>query len=125
VVPPGLQFAVYAGVMGAALACFGVAFAVRKRTAVHKRWGVAGVAIDLGGTVVVLFVYRVLGWTAPPHDPGLVPWHRGFAYAATAFVVLVGVSGWRRWPVHTRLWPVFLPLYTVTYALALAAYWPY
>jgi hypothetical protein len=125
VVSPVAQFLVYAGVMAAALGCFLAAFATRKDTPVHKRWGIAGVSIDLGGTAVVLFVYRVLGWTAPPNDPDLVRWHRGFAYAATALVVLVGVSGWRRWPLHTRLWPAFLPVYAVTYALALLAYWPF
>jgi hypothetical protein len=111
-------------VMGAAFGCFLAAFATRKRTPVHRRWGITWVAIDLAGTAVVLVAYRGFGWVIERSDPTVVFWHRAFAYVATAMVLLVAVSGWRRWKIHTRLWPVFLPLYAVTYVLALWGYWP-
>ena len=122
--PSWVLFATYLTVMGAAYACFLRAFAVRKRTPVHKRWGLTGVALDMAGTAVVLVVHRGLGWSLPHRDEALVLWHRGFAYATTAMVLLIAVTGWRRMPLHTRLWPVFLPLYGVTLALAILAYWP-
>ena len=42
----------------------------------------------------------------------------------TALVFAVLFTGWRRAPVHHRLGPLLLPLYAITYALALASYWP-
>ena len=41
------------------------------------------------------------------------------ALVATALIVLVAVSGARRWRIHKRLYLVFLPLYVVTLMLAL------
>ena len=124
-VPPAFLFLVYMAVMGAALACFGRAFRVRKTTPVHRRWGIAGVALDLAGTLVVLVLHRVLGWTLPARDVDVVRWHRGFAYVATALVLAVAVTGWRRARVHHKIAPALLPVYAVTLALALVAYWPF
>jgi hypothetical protein len=118
-------FVVYMGVMGAALACFLGAFATRRRTPVHRRWGILGVALDLAGTVVVLVLHRGLGWSLPARDPTVVLWHRGFAYVATALVLAVAVTGWRRAKVHPRIGPVLVPVYAVTLALALVGYWPF
>ena len=122
--PSTALFVVYMTVMGAALGCFWRAFFVRRFTPIHKRWGITGVALDLGGTAAVLVAGKILGWHVDERSHEIVLWHRGFAYAASAMVVLVGLSGWFRWRIHTRLWPVFLPLYTTTYALALCGYWP-
>ncbi len=110
--------------MGAALACFWRAFATRKTTPVHKRWGVAGAAIDLAGTVVVIVVTRGLEWHVPARDDTVAAVHRGFAYVATALVLLVAGTGIAKAAVHKRLWVVFLPVYSATYALAAWAYAP-
>jgi hypothetical protein len=124
--PPGeVLFVAYGLVMTAALGCFAKALATRKNTPVHRRWGISGISIDLGGTFLVWVAYRFFGWTVVPRDPALVSWHRGVAYFATTAALLVGISGWRRWRIHPRLWPVFLPLFLVAYVLAGLAYWPW
>jgi hypothetical protein len=112
-------------VMGAALACFARAFLTRKTTPVHRRWGILGVGLDLAGTVVVLVLHRGLGWSLPARDPDVVRWHRGFAYVATALVLAVAVTGWRRARVHPKIGPVLVPVYAVTLGLALGGYWPF
>jgi hypothetical protein len=124
-VPVRLLFPLYFLVMGAAYACFLRAFAVRKNTPRHVRWAVTGLVLDVAGTLVVLLVHRVLGVAAHVHDADVVRWHRGFAYVTTAMLLFVAWSGWRRRPVHVRMWPVFLPLYGVTLALAVVGYWPF
>jgi hypothetical protein len=123
-VPPDVLAIVFLVVMAAALGCFWAAFHHRKRLRTHKRLGIAGVAIDLAGTVAVLVASRGLGWHVPAHDEGVAAAHRALAYVATALVLLVGATGAARHPIHTRLWPVFLPVYTATYALAFWAYAP-
>ena len=121
--PTALAFT-FLAVMGAALACFWRAFSTRKTTPVHKRWGIAGTAIDLAGTGVVIAVTRGLGWHVPARDDTVAAVHRGFAYVATALVLLVAGTGIAKAQVHKRLWIVFLPVYNATYALAAWAYAP-
>ena len=122
--PPDALAILFLVVMGGALACFWAAFAKRKTLRLHKRLGISGAVIDLSGTAVVLVTSRVLGWIVPPHLSGVATWHRGFAYVATVLVLLQAVSGMRRWSIHHKLWVVFLPVYTTTYALAVLAYAP-
>ena len=98
--PSWVLFATYLAVMGAAYGCFLRAFATRKNTPVHKRWGLTGVGLDMAGTAVVLVVHRGFGWSLPHRDEALVLWHRGFAYATTAMVLLIAFTGWRRMPLH-------------------------
>ena len=114
----------YLVVMGASLVCFFRALALRHQTPRHRRWGIAGVALAIGGIVVVVVAYRVFGWVVDQRYPSVVDWHRRVAYAATALVVLVGVSGARRWPIHKQLYKVFLPLYVLALALAAVGYQP-
>jgi hypothetical protein len=121
---PDALAVVFLAVMGAALACFWTAFARRRDLRVHKRWGVAGVVIDLVGTVAVFATTRGLGWSVPPRVLEASEWHRALAYVATALVLLQAVSGMRRWRIHRRLYVVFLPVYNVTYLLAVVAYAP-
>jgi hypothetical protein len=123
-VSPTLLSVVFLAVMGAALACFWGAFLRRKTLRVHKRLGIAGAAIDLVGTLAVVLTARVLDWHVPPYHPRVAAVHRALAYVATALVLLVAATGVRRDPIHTRLWPLFLPVYTATYVLAFWAYAP-
>jgi hypothetical protein len=123
-VSPLFLSVVFLAVMGAALCLFWAAFLRRKTLRVHKRLGIAGTAVDLLGTLAVVLAVRVLGWDVPPYHPRVAVVHRAFAYVATALVLLVAVTGARRDPIHTRLWPVFLPVYTATYLLAVWAYAP-
>ena len=123
-VSPTALALVFLVVMGAALACFWAAFLRRKTVRVHKRFGIAGASIDLLGTAVVIVVTRGLGWHVPAHDAGVALAHRTLAYVATGLVLLVATTGIRRDRIHVRLWPVFLPVYTVTYLLAVWAYAP-
>ena len=121
---PTLLAWIFLAVMGGALACFARAFATRKDTPVHKRWGITGTAVDLVGTVAVLVTSRVLDWHVPANDETVALVHRTIAYVATALVFLVAGTGMARARIHTRLWVVFLPVYTVTYLLAIWAYAP-
>jgi hypothetical protein len=121
---PDVLSLVFLVVMGTALGCFWAAFLRRKTVRVHKRFGIAGAAIDLLGTVAVIVTARGFGWHVPPYDETVATVHRTIAYLATALVLLVAATGIRRDPIHTKLWPLFLPVYTVTYALAVWAYAP-
>lgn len=121
---PDLLALVFLAVMGAAVACFLRAFALRLRTASHVRWAVAGVAIDLFGTLAVLVTVRGLGWEVPPRFPEVAAVHRALAYLATALVLFQAWSGATRRRVHRVSWTVFLPVYLATYGLAFWAYAP-
>jgi Kef-type K+ transport system membrane component KefB len=123
-VPPTVLSVVFLVVMAVALGCFWAAFRYRKTLRTHKRLGIAGVVVDLAGTVAVVVATRGLGWHVPAHDANVATAHRALAYVATALVLLVGATGAARHPIHVRLWPVFLPVYTATYVLAFWAYAP-
>jgi hypothetical protein len=122
---PDLLAVVFLLVMGAAVACFLRAFALRRDTPRHVRWAVAGVVIDVVGTIVVLVTQRLLDWDVEPRFPGVAQVHRAFAYAATVLVVLQAWSGATRRPWHRYGWPVFLPVYVGAYLLAVWAYAPF
>jgi hypothetical protein len=123
--PAPVLAAVFLTVMGTALVCFWAAFFTRKRTPVHKKWGIAGTCVDLLGTVAVFLCARVLDWKVPPRDPGIAAVHRAVAWAATALVLLVAATGMARARIHTKLWAVFLPVYNATYLLAVLGYAPW
>lgn len=122
--PSPVLYYTYGLVMLASLGCFGQAYRMRLVTPVHKRWGMAGVALSLGGIVIVLVLTYALGWHVDQRFPGVVRVHRVLALAATALVLLIAVSGWRRWRIHTRLYVAFFPLYIATVATALVGYTP-
>jgi hypothetical protein len=115
---------VFLVVMGSALACFVRAFALRKATPRHVRWAVAGFALDVVGTLAVLVTSRVLGWHVPARALEVALVHRVFAYVATSLLLVQAITGARRHPLHRRLGPVVLVVYSTTYALAIAAYAP-
>lgn len=121
---PSLLYWTYLAVMAAGLACFVRAFVLRRETPRHRRWATTGVVLTLGGIVVVLIVYRVLGWEVAKRSDEIVLWHRRLAYLATAMVVFMAVSGARRWPIHKQLYRVFFPLYVITLLLAIIGYRP-
>jgi heme A synthase len=122
--PPDALALVFLAVMGTALCCFARAFSLRKTTPRHIRWAVAGLVLDVLGTVAVVVTTRGLGWHVPHRSEDVALVHRGFAYVASALLVVQAVTGARRHPVHHRLGPVFLVVYAITYALAVAAYAP-
>ena len=64
------------------------------------------------------------GWRVEHRWPEMVRIRRVLALAAAALVLLVGYTGWRRLPIHKRLYVVFLPLYALTVATALLGYRP-
>jgi drug/metabolite transporter (DMT)-like permease len=111
--------------MAAAVGCFLRAVALRATTPRHVRWALAGVGIDVLGTIVVLLTQRVLGWHVEPHFPDVALVHRAFAYLVTALLAVVAVSGATRRSWHGKVGAVFLPLYVVTYLLAVWAYAPW
>lgn len=122
--PSSILYFAYLGVMVAAFACFLQAFRVRFDTPRHKRWGVTGVALSLGGIAVVLIGAYAWGWTVPERWPQVVLWHRRLAYAGTALIVLVGVTGALRLRIHKKLYIVFLPVYAIVLVLAILGYRP-
>lgn len=119
-----LLYYVYGLVMLASLGCFLQAWRTRLVTPVHKRWGASGVGLALAGIVVVLVVTYAFEWRVDQRFPTVVRVHRALALAATAMMLFVGITGWRRMPIHTRLYVVFLPLYVATVATALLGYRP-
>ncbi len=121
---PRLLAVVFLAVMAVALGCFVAAYRARRTTPRHLRFAIAGTAIDVAGTLVVLLTHRVLDWQVPAHDATVALVHRGCAYAVTALLAVQVVGGVRRWPIHKRLGLPFVLLYAVTYALAVAAYAP-
>jgi heme A synthase len=123
-VSPTVLAVVFLVVMAAAVVCFLRAYALRKHTPRHVRWAVAGVAIDLFGTVAVLVSHRGFDWTAPPYDATVATVHRLCAYVATALMLVQAVTGARRARIHRLLGLPFVILYVVTYALAVVAYAP-
>jgi hypothetical protein len=121
---PSALYFVYLTIMSAAFLCFLQAYRTRLHTPTHKRWGVTGVLISLTGIAAVLIASRLWGWTVPQRHPDVVLWHRRLAYVAAAMIVLVALSGALRWPLHTRLFVVFLPLYGLVLLLAIVGYGP-
>jgi hypothetical protein len=122
--PSSVLYFGYLAVMTAAMVCFLQAFRVRFDTPRHKRWGVTGVLVSLGGIVVVLLGASLWGWTVDQRWPGVILWHRRLAYVGTALILLIGVSGALRWRIHTRLYLVFLPVYALVLLLAILGYEP-
>jgi hypothetical protein len=122
--PSDLVAVAFLVVMGGAAGCFLRAFALRRETRRHVRWAVAGVVVDVVGTVVVVVTHRLLDWHVVPRFPAVAEVHRVVAYVASALVVLQAWSGATRRPWHRRLWPVFLPVYLGAWLLAFWAYAP-
>ena len=67
--PSAVLFFTYVVVMTAALWCFVQAFRTRFDTPVHKRWGITGCLLSLGGIAVVLVLHYALGWTVDQRFP--------------------------------------------------------
>ena len=122
--PSAVLYYVYLVVMTAGLACFLQAWRHRFVTPVHKRWGIAGTAVSLGGIAVVMLGARFLDFQVAERIPWLVLIHRRVAVVGAAVLILTAVTGALRIGIHKRLYLVFLPLYVVTLALAIIAYRP-
>ena len=122
--PSALLYYTYGAVMVASVVCFAQAYRTRLITPIHKRWAIAGTALSLGGIVVVLIVTYAFGWRVDQRFPDVVRVHRVLALFATALVLFIGFTGWRRWPIHKRLYVAFFPLYAVTVGTALVGYQP-
>ncbi|MCP5068122.1 MAG: hypothetical protein GY946_16290 [bacterium] len=124
--PPAALYAVYAAVMLAALGCFILAYRHRLDLPRHKRFGISGIVLGLGGVAVVIAVSWAFGWTVPTRHADVVWIHRRFfAPASTLLMLLVGISGGLRWRIHTRLYPLLFLLYFCAVATALVGYWPF
>ena len=123
---PIALYLVYAVVMLAALGCFILAYRHRLDLPVHKRYGILGIALGLGGVVVVIALSWAFGWTVPARHGEIVDIHRRwFAPASTVLMLFVGVTGALRLRVHTRLYTLLFPLYLVAVATAIVGYWPF
>lgn len=115
-------------VMTAATLCFAFGYAQRIRNnALHRRWMATGIVLTAGIAVVLVIGVHVFGATYGP-SPWLVDllgsegaaWrvlraHR--VLASVTFLVLAaqGVTGWRRHPLHRRLWRLAVPLWIASY----------
>ena len=123
--PSAVLFFTYVVVMTAALWCFVQAFRTRFDTPVHKRWGITGCLLSLGGIAVVLVLNYALGWKVDQRFPEVVLWHRRFAYVGTALILLIMATGALRiLRIHTRLYVVFFPIYVIALVLAVIGYKP-
>lgn len=122
--PSALLYYIYGAVMLASVGCFVQAFRRRFVTPIHKRWALTGMALSIGGIVVVILLTYVFGWRVDHRYSSVVRIHRMLALGATALVLLIGYTGWRRSPIHKRLYVVFFPLYAATVLTALIGYQP-
>jgi len=122
--PSAVLYFAYLAVMGTGLFCFAQAWRHRFDTPRHRRWGITGVVTSLTGIVVVLVGAWLWGWRVEERLPDVVLVHRRIAYAGTALLLLVGVSGARRWPLHKRLYVLFLPVYVAVLLTAIVGYRP-
>jgi len=112
--------------MLAALGCFAQAYRHRLDLPRHKRFGITGIALGLGGVVVVIAASAAFGWTVPVRHADIVWIHRRlFAPASMLLMLLVGISGGLRWRIHTKLYMLLFPLYLATVATAIVGYWPF
>jgi hypothetical protein len=112
--------------MLAALGCFLLAYRHRLDTPRHKRYGITGIALGLGGVIVVIAVSWAFGWTVPVRHAEIVSAHRRFlAPVSTLLMLLVGVTGALRWRIHTKLYTLLFPLYLAAVVTAIIGYWPF
>ena len=123
-VPSAVLYFLYLAVMTAGLACFIQAWRHRLVTPVHKRWGITGTALSLGGIAVVLLGAEFLGWVVDQRLPWLVTIHRRIALASTALLILTAVTGAMKARIHKKLYVVFLPLYVAALVTAIVGYRP-
>jgi len=123
-VSSALLFCLYLVVMLAGLGCFLQAFRTRHVTAVHRRWGLAGAALSLGGIAVVLLATYLLGWRVEQRLPEVVFWHRRVALVTVFLLILTALTGMLRMRLHRRLYWLFLPLYVLTLLSAAIGYRP-
>ena len=122
--PSSLLYFTYGGVMLAALVCFVRAFQTRLDTPVHKRWGIAGVALSLGGILVVVFGAYVFGWQVNIRSMDVVIWHRRIALVSLVLLCMIAITGATKHRLHRRLYVVFLPVYVVSLITAAIGYQP-
>lgn len=122
--PSAVLYFLYMAVMTAGLACFVQAWRHRRVTPVHKRWGITGTAISLGGIVVVLLGAEVFGWRVDARLPWLVTIHRQIALVSTALLILTAVTGAMRARIHKKLYVLFLPMYVAALVTAIIGYQP-
>ena len=122
--PSAVLYFLYLAVMTAGLACFLQALRHRHVTPVHKRWGITGTALSLGGIAVVLLGAELFGWRVDQRLPWLVTIHRRIAVVSTALLILTAVTGAMRARIHHKLWVVFLPLYVAALLTAIVGYQP-
>jgi len=122
--PSSVLYFGYLAVMAAALACFMQAFRNRLETPVHKRWGILGTCLSLGGVVIVIAGAELFGWRVDQRLPWVVALHRKIALVSTALLILTALSGALRWRVHRRLYLVFLPVFVTALLTALIGYRP-
>jgi hypothetical protein len=123
-VPSAVLYFVYLLVMGGAFFCFVRAFRLRFDTPRHRRWAGTGVGLSLGGILVVVLAWRLLGWQVPQRWPEVVRWHRVLAYLGLALLLLVAASGLGRWRLHRHLYWAFFPVYGAALVTAAIGYRP-
>jgi len=115
-------------VMTAATVCFALGYVQRFRdNARHRAWMAAGIVLTIGIAVVLVAGVHLFGATYGP-----APWlidlmggeaparqvlsaHRALATLTFLALVAQGFAGWRRHPLHRRLWRLVIPLWIASY----------
>ena len=80
--------------------------------------------LALGGIAVVLLATYLWGWRVHQRYPEVVLWHRRIALVATALLILVAYSGWKRWPRHPLIARCAVCVFVVALLLAAIGYRP-
>jgi uncharacterized protein with PQ loop repeat len=104
--------------MGASLALFFLAYALRKsNNTAHRALAVLGVVFNLASSVYLIYAVRIKGIEMLTSYPVAVATaHRAFATLMAIMMLLMLMSGIRRKRnLHIALHRIFLPGYTLTY----------
>ena len=115
-------------VMSAATVCFAAGFAVRhSNNALHRKLMATGFVLTAAIAVVLVIAVNVFGATYGPADwlltaaggetgaRGVLIAHRIVATVTFLFLLAQVITGWRRHPLHHRLYKAVVPLWLITY----------
>ena len=122
-------------VFTAATLCYALGFANRHRNnPLHQKLMISGFILTLGIAVVLVAGVQIFGATYAPAgwlinvaggDQGaqtVLIVHRLFATVALLFLIAQVITGWRRHPLHRRLFRPVIVLWLVTYVSGLTIF---
>lgn len=106
---------------------------IRPKTAsTHGYWMLGGLCATLGTAVVLIVGVNVYGATYSPaswlvsmagdHAKWVLLIHRGISTLTFVLLLIQGWAGWRRHPLHLRLYKIVIPLWLTSYLSGLTIF---